>query len=387
MAAFSLTKGGTTFDFELNGEVKQNDNLIGKWSTSNDDANQVVVTDDSGAMTDINVAWRFNQQNQLELLNGDAVLFNFHSQSGVLPGYRMDGGALVVKPNRAGSFIFPLNGEWKLDEKLDMTVSFGALSSTIDGYVEDDRSRFYYKFFPKAGDVDIFTLAFAGQWSGQIEDGKYIMTFTYKQNDQARIFKLPESVMFDKSINQLVYDYEKHGLKRRLQFVGELKISPKCVITYKLDRQQTGAGKDLVAATTLSIGAKLDIDRFNSKLDMTFALMKADGVTNGVSLIIGGSFERNLTGSKLRLDFRYTFVKTDGVVKTNSFSLAGQFKLKDDDLTLVFAFSNDVATRNMTIMFAADQFRLGDFVGNSQVAVRTENGRVKEIRMLFGLAF
>jgi len=386
MAAFSLTKDGQTFDFELNGDVQQGGNPVGKWSTTNDSANQIVVTADNGTKTNFNVAWRFNGQNQLELLNGAAVLFNFHSQSGVLPGYRMDDVALRIKPNRTQSFSFPLNGEWQLDDKFDMTVTFGTVSSTIDGFVEDDRSRFVYKFFPKAGDVDIFSLVFPGAWTGKTEDGKFVMTFTYKQNGVDKTFKLPESVLFDKSINQLVYDYEKNGVKRRLQFVGELKISPKFAITYKLDRQQSGTGKDLVAATTLTIGAKLDMDRFKSKLDLTFVLMKTDGVTPGVSLVIGGSFERNLSGSKLKLDFKYTFIKSDGMVKTNAFSLSGQFKLKDD-LTLVFAFSNDVATRSLNISFAAEQFRLGDFVGNAQLSVSTEGGQVKEIHMLFGIAF
>ena len=67
MAAFSLTKGGKTFDFEPNGEVKRSGNLIGTWSTTNDDSNQLVVTESSGALTNFNVAWRFNPQNQLEV--------------------------------------------------------------------------------------------------------------------------------------------------------------------------------------------------------------------------------------------------------------------------------------------------------------------------------
>jgi hypothetical protein len=386
MAAFSLTKGGKTFDFEPNGEVKRSGNLIGTWSTTNDDSNQLVVTESSGALTNFNVAWRFNPNNQLEVLNGTTVLFNFHSQTGILPGYRLDDVTLRTKPDRTQSFSFPLNGEWTLDEKFDMTVKFGTVSSTIDGYVEDDRSRFVYKFFPKVGDVDIFALVFPGQWNGKNEDGKYVMTFTYKQKGQDKFFKLPESVMFDKSINQIVYDYEKNGVRRRVQFVGELKISPKFVITYKLDRQQSGAGKDLVTSTTLAIGAQLDMERFQSKLDMSFVLMKTDGVTPGISFVIGGSFERNLSGSKLKLDFKYTYVKTGGVVKTNAFSLSGQFKLKND-LTLIFAFSNDVATRSMTVSFATSQFKIGDFVGNAQLSVSTEDGRLKEIHMLFGIAF
>jgi hypothetical protein len=386
MAAFSLTKGGKTFDFELSGEVKRSGSLIGKWATSNDDNNQIVVTEDGGTVTNFAVGWRFNPDNQLELVNNNATLFNFHSQAGVLPLYRLEDASLKIKPDRSKSFSFALNGEWQLDEQFDLTVTFGAVASKIDGFVEDDRSRFVYKFFPKQGTVEIFQLVFAGEWSGKLVDGKYIMTFSYKRNGQARSFTLPESVMFDKSINQLVFDYEKNGVKRRLQFVGELKISPKFVITYKLDRQQAGSGADLVGSTTLTIQAHADMDKFNSKFDLQLTLMKTDGVTPGTTLVVGGTFERNLTGSKLKLGFVYQYQKTGGVVKTNSFTLSGQFKLRDD-LSLVFEFSTDVATRSLTISFAAEQFRLGDFTGNLQLAVSTQGGQLKEIHMLFGIAF
>ncbi len=386
MGAFSLSKSGKVFEFELNGEVKKNGAIIGKWSTSNDDNNHLIVTEDNGTVTSFPVIWKFNKHNQLELIKDDTILVNFHSQTGSLPLYRIVDEWLHIKPDRSKSFEFFLNPDWNLNENLNLTVTFGTVSSTIDGYIEDDRSRFIYKFFPKKGDIEIFQLVFAGLWSGKLEDGKYLMTFNYKRKGQERAFTLPDSVTFDKSINQIVFDYEKHGLRRRLQFAGELKISPKFVISYKLDRQQSGAGKDLVASTTIVIQAKLDMDRFKSKLDMTFVLMKSDGTTPGTKLIIGGTFERDLSGSKLKLGFVYKYEKTGGVVKTNSFTLSGQFKLRND-LTLIWEFSHDVATRSTTVAFAAENFRLGDFTGNLQLSVSTADGRLKEIHMIFGISF
>ncbi len=385
MAGFSLTKGGKTFDFDLTGEVKRNNTRIGLWATSNDDNNQIVVTEDGGAKTAFNVAWQFNKNNQLELHGDDKLLLNFHAQSGIAPEYRLDGVVLKVTPDRSKAFSFPLHAEWSLDKNFDMTAKFGATTSVIDGFIEDDRSRFVYKFFTKKGDVEKYQLVFPGSWTGKNEDGKFIMTFHYQRKGQEQIFTLPESVMFDKTINQLVFDYKKNGLDRRLQFTGELKISPKFVLTYKLDRQQSG-GRELVSATTLAIQATVDMERFNSKLDVSLVLMKQDGVTPGTSLAIGGVFERDLKGSKLKLAFAYKFVKTGGQVKTNSFTLAGQLKLKDET-TLVWEFSNDVAARSLTITFAADQFRLGEFTGNLQLAVSTEAGQLKEVHMLFGLSF
>src|SRR4051812_9333494 len=179
MAVFTMTKNGKTFDFDTSGDVKRNGARIGKWSTSDADDNQIVVTEDSGAVTNLSPNWRFNANNQLEIVDGNNVLLNFHGQPNVIPFFKTDNAVLAVKPDRNKNFSFNLNAEWGMTPGHDLTVKFGTVTSVIDGHVEDNRSRFIYKFFPKAGTVELYTLTFAGSWSGLTNDGKHLVKFSY----------------------------------------------------------------------------------------------------------------------------------------------------------------------------------------------------------------
>lgn len=384
MATFNLTKGGKTYEFDtVSGEVKRDASAFGKWTTSNADDNKLVVTDSGGAQTTFPVAWRFNNKNQLELLDGQTVLVNFHGKSGVIPLYKIEEAVLFVKPDRMQSFGFNLHGEWGMTTGHDLTIKLGSNTSTIDGYVEDNRSRFIYKFLPKAGDVELYTLTFAGSWSASVSDGKQIATFRYTGKKTGE-FALREGVTFDRSVNQLVYDYDKNGKTRRLQFAGELKLGANGTISYKLDRQKSGTGKDLVTSTSFAIQAAFNTEKATGDLELV--LVKSDGTTPGTKLVIGGNFQHDLGGSKLKLAFGYAYEKTSGVVKQNKLVLKGEFLLKNNG-TLVWEFSKDTVTKVTSIIFAANDFRIGELTGNVQLTVRTEGGELKELRMLLGFTF
>lgn len=383
MATFTLNKGGKTFDFDTSGEVKRSGNRIGKWSTSDNDDNKLVVTEDSGTQTSFPVSWRFNKNNQLELLDGGNTLLNFNGQAGLIPLYKIENAVLFVKPDRSKSFGFNLNGEWGMTPGHDLTIKLGSTTSTIDGYVEDNRSQFIYKFLPKAGDVELYTLTFAGSWTSVTTDGKQIATFHYTGRKSGN-FSLPESVMFDRSINQLVYDYDKNGKTRRLQFAGELRLGAKGSITYKLDRQRSGT-KDTVTSTTFSIQAAYKTEKATGDLELV--LLKKDGATPGTSLVIGGNFEHDLGSGRLKLGFRYTYEKSVGVIKENKLILNGEWKLRNNDTTLVWEFSKDSVTKVTAITFGVNDFDIGPFQGNLALAVKTEKGELREIRMLLGFTF
>lgn len=387
MATFSLTKGGKTFDFDTSGEVKRGGNKIGKWTTSNNNDNKLVVTEDSGTQTTFDsITWKFNDKNQLELHDGGTKLLNLHGVNSVIPLYKAEDGALFVKPDRAKGFGFNLNGAWALNASHDLTIKLGTVTSTLDGFVEDHKSRFIYKFFSKAGTAQLFELEFAGRWMSINDDGKQIVKFFYLQNgkEQKVPFALLEGVTFDRSINQLVYDYDKNGMTRRLQFTGELKIGGNGVITYKLDRQKTGTGKDAVTSTTLQIQAAFNTTTASG--DLEFVLVKNDGATPGTKLVIGGNFEKDLSGSKVKLGFRYAYEKSTGGVTENTLALNGEFVLKNNG-TLVWSFSKNTVTKVTTITFAATDFRIGDFIGNLHLEVKTEDGTRKELKMLLGFQF
>jgi hypothetical protein len=382
MATFTLSKSGKTFDFDTSGEVKRNGTRIGKWSTSDNDDNQLVVTDDGGTATKFTVGWRFNKNNQLELFDGANTLLNFNGQAGVIPLYKVENAVLFVKPDRAKSFSFNLNGEWKLTGN-DLSIKLGSTTSVIDGYVEDNRSQFIYKFLPKAGDVELYTLTFAGSWTSVTTDGKQLASFHYT-GKKSGDFTLPESLMFDRSINQLVYEHDKDGKTRRLQFMGELKLGAKGSITYKLDRQKSGT-KDTVASTSFAVQAAYKTEKATGDLELV--LLKKDGTTPGTSLVIGGNFEHDLGSGRLKLGFRYTYEKSVGVIKENKLILNGEWKLKNGDTTLVWQFSKDSVTKVTEITFGVNDFEIGPFQGNLALMVKTESGELREIRMLLGFRF
>jgi hypothetical protein len=384
MAGFTLTKSGKAFDFDINGDVNRSGNKIGKWTTSNTDDNQLIVTEDSGTVTTFSPKWKFNKNNQLELFDGATLLLNLHAQANVVPLYKVEDAVLLVKPDRGQTFGFNLNGEWGMNANHDLTIKLGSETSTIDGFVEDNRSRFIYKFFPKTGTTELYTLTFAGSWSGRTDDGKHLVKFNYMRKGSPAFFSLPEGVMFDRTVNQLVYDYDKNGLTRRIQFAGELRVSSNFVVTYKLDRQKSGSGKDLVSSTTFTLQAKFNADNFSGDLELL--LVKNDGVTPGTRLVVGGHFETTLSGSKLSIGFRYSYEKSSGVVKEQLFSMSGKLILKDNG-TLSWTFSNDAVTHVTTVTFAADEFEIGDFTGSFAFKLVTESGKVKELRMLLGFAF
>ena len=390
MAGFQLTKDGQTFDMDISGSASKAGTKIGTWTTSGDDDNKIVIKPTSGAQITFDVVWKFNDSNQLTIRSGDKEVYNLH-QPGIRPGYDVADNVFKVKPDKSKPFGFDLNGDWAINEAHDLTVTFAGVKSVVDGFVEDDRSRFVYHFFTKTGDQILSRLIFAGKWDHQVNDGDPLMHFrgsrATKVNGQAAtkefVLALPGKVMFDKTINQLVYDYDKKGFTHRLQFAGQLNISSKFVITYKLDAFKSG-NKQLVASTTIEIHAVYNTPKFG--LDLQLTIMKNNGQP-GTTLIIGGHFVKDLGGAKLKVAFSYTFSKSPGQsASAQTINLSGSLKPKDNG-ELTWEFTANTVTRVMTVSFAATDFRLGDVTGNVKLDFKTESGKLVGVHMLFGFAF
>lgn len=390
MAGFQLTKDGQTFDLDISGAVSKAGSKVGSWTTSGDEDNKIVIKPDTGAAIPIEVVWKFNDQNQLTLSSGNKEVYNLH-QPGIRPGYDVVDNIFNVKPDKSKSFMFTLNADWAMDDNHDLTITVGTTKSVIDGFVEDDKSRFIYQFFTKTGDQMLSRLIFAGQWDHKVDDGDPLMHFRGSRKTKINgvastkdfVLELPGKVMFDKTINQLVYDYDKKGFSHRLQFAGQLNISPKFVITYSLDSFKSG-GKQLVAATTIEIHAVYDTPKFGADLQLT--LLK-NNKQPGTTLTIGGNFTKDLGGAKLKVGFSYTYTKVPGQTKpAQALSLSGSLTPFDNG-TLSWTFSADSVTRIMTVSFEAKDFRLGDVMANAKLNFQTESGKLVGVHMLFGFNF
>ena len=254
MPGLQLTKNNETFLIEPLGTVTQNNAAIGKWKT--DATNKIIVTKNDNSSLSFDVSWEFNGDNQL-VVSASGKKFNFTELPANVPRYETRDAVLVVKPNKDQPFAFELRAEWKLSENHDLNVTISGKTSTIDGFVHDPRSRFMFHFSNKKNLLQGSVLGFVGNWSEFVDNGgQPRLKFTYKREAQPDgEFVLPKGVVVDKSMNQLMYEYDKQGKKRRIQLVGTLMISEDFQIRYGLDRQTSADGQQQVASTTFTFNA------------------------------------------------------------------------------------------------------------------------------------
>jgi hypothetical protein len=98
-------------------------------------------------------------------------------------------------------------------------------------------------FFDKgSASLERSILGFRGEWKQDAADALKL-SFKYKRANQTEDeFILPRAVTINRTMNQLMYEYDKKGQKFRLQFMGLLKISDDFVISYELDDQKSQNG-------------------------------------------------------------------------------------------------------------------------------------------------
>src|SRR5918992_2997668 len=254
MPPLQLTKNNDTFVLDPLGTVTINNAPGGKWKT--DQTNKIVVTKTDNTTLSFDVAWEFNSDNQL-VVSAAGKKFNFSEVPANIPRYETRNAVLVVKPNKNKDFSFELHGDWSLSETHDLTITINGKPSTIDGFINDPRSRFMFHFSNKKNMLQSSVLGFVGTWSEFVDPaGQPRLKFVYKRDGQPDgEFVLPKGITIDKSMNQLMYEYDKNGNKRRIQLVGTLMINDDFTIRYGLDRQTSGDGQQQVSRTTFTFGA------------------------------------------------------------------------------------------------------------------------------------
>ena len=162
MRQFALKAEGQSFNCDTDGRVLDSANVIGTWTTTPD--NKIRIIRQVGGETEVPVQWRFNESNQLTLSQGGTVVFTAINTPQGLPRYRLVKNALVVDPDGDGDFEFPLSCRWGMDAAGTLKVSISGIASTLDGFIEDSRSRFRYQFFDKQLANFPSSLVFSGTW-------------------------------------------------------------------------------------------------------------------------------------------------------------------------------------------------------------------------------
>jgi len=382
MAGLQLTKNNETFLIEPLGTVTQNNAAIGKWKT--DATNKIVVTKNDNSTLSFDVSWEFNSDNQL-VVSASGKKFNFTEFPANVPRYETRDAVLVVKPSKDQPFAFELRAEWKLSENHDLNVTINGKTSTIDGFVHDPRSRFMFHFSNKKNLLQGSVLGFVGNWSEFVDNGgQPRLKFTYKRDGQPDgEFVLPKGVVVDKSMNQLMYEYDKQGKKRRIQLVGTLMISEDFQIRYGLDRQTSADGQQQVSSTTFTFNAAFKKQNFTGDLDL--AIKKQDGSIGTTTISISGKFTAVLGSTRLSAGFTFEQNRA-GNKTTTTFGFAGKIEFKQGSIQWAFT-TNNTTTKTITLSVNVD-INIGDSAQlDARLNLAMEGGQLKGITFFLGIAF
>lgn len=377
MATFKLTKDQDTFEFDVLGPVKnQAGQVIGKWNTDNN--NKVVVQKDAGGSVVFeNLVWKFNANNQLVLSTADKEVVNFH-KVGNRPFYETKDAVLLVRPERNNTFSFSLRGEWDLSDKHDLSITINGVTSVLDGFIQDQTGRFMYHFFDKGStSLDRSILGFRGVWKQDAADALKL-SFKYKRANQTEDeFVLPRAVTINRTMNQLMYEYDKKGQKFRLQFMGLLKISDDFVISYELDDQKSQNGDVLSKKTTFTIKAEFDKKDFSGNIE--FKVAKQGGTS---TLSLRGNFTAvHKKGIKLSVGFAFEQVTASGII-SSTFAFNGKIEF-GSGMKVQWTFERNATKTTITI--SASDIRIGDAQIDGSLNIIGENNKFSGIRVLFGI--
>lgn len=383
MPGLQLTKNNDTFIIDPLGTVTINNAPGGKWKT--DQTNKIVVTKNDNSTVSFDVTWEFNSDNQL-VVSAAGKKFNFSEVAANVPRYETRNAVLVVTPKKNGPFSFELRGDWSLSETHDLTITINGKASTIDGFINDPRSRFMFHFSNKKAMLQSSVLGFVGTWSEFVDPaGQPRLKFAFKRDGQPDgEFVLPKGITIDKSMNQLMYEYDKNGNKRRIQFVGTLMISDDFTIRYGLDRQSSGDGQTQVGSTTFSFNAAFTKNNFTGDLDL--AIIKQDGTVGGTTISISGKFTAVIGSTSLLAGFTFEQNRA-GNRTTTTFGFSGKLQFNGNKGSIEWAFTTDnTTTKTITLAINVD-INIGDKQIDARLNLNMEGGQAKGITFFLGVGF
>jgi hypothetical protein len=391
MPGFVLKKNQDTYNFDLSGPVTRNGTAAGSWTTNK--TNQIVVTNGNASPVVFDVGWQFNPDNHLVISSSGTTVFDFNTVPGSQPFYSTLNGVLNVRPTPGQLFTIQLRGDWAVSNDHLLSITINGVKSVIDGFFFDPRSRFMYHFVDKKNQLAASVFGFVGTWESFVDgDGKPRVRFKYQLEPAADgtartgIFELPQGVAINRSNNQLVYQYDKAGQTRQIQFVGTMAISPDFVVTYGIDRQVSGTGAQQVGSTTFTFGAVINKKNFSGDLELM--IKKQDGTVGGSTFAIRGMF-RGVHGSTgVQVGFTFEQVRGGDPLNPNkvttTFGFAGAITMKNGQIQ--FSFASNSATKSVVLTVNVD-IRLGAASLDSSLNITLQNGQVASVKFLLGISF
>lgn len=383
MPGLQLSKNNDNFVLDPLGTVTINNAPGGKWKT--DQTNKILVTKNDNTTVSFDVTWEFNSDNQL-VVSAAGKKFNFNEVPGNVPRYETRDALLVVRPNKNQPFSFELRADWSLSETHDLTITINGKASTIDGFINDPRSRFMFHFSNKKALLQSSVLGFVGTWSEFVDaGGQPRLKFVYKRDGQPDgEFVLPKGITIDKTMNQLMYEYDKNGNKRRIQLVGTLMISDDFTISYGLDRQTSANGQQQVGSTTFTFNAAFKKNNFTGDLDL--AIVKQDGTIGSTTISISGRFTAVMGSTTLLAGFTFEQNRA-GNKKTTTFGFSGKLQFNSNKGSIEWAFTTDnTTTKTITLAINVD-INVGAVQLDARLNLTMEGGQTKGVTFFLGVGF
>jgi hypothetical protein len=379
LTTFQLTSGTNTYEFDMAGGVTRSGNPAGSWSTNA--TNQIVLTSADVSTVVFDVWWAFNDRNQLTIRSQNAEIFNF-ATAGLRNSFSTRDAALLVKPDRLGSFVFTLNGNWQMNPDHNLTFTAGGVTSTLDGFVSDPLGRFIYHFANKDNVLETNVLGFAGLWQSKVDaNGTPLLDFHYQTPSGERIFELPQAVAINRSTNQLTYTYTKGNKNLSIEFQGTLMIGADFEITYVVQRQVSSTGDELVAATTLGFSATITEPNLHGDLQLT--LTKPDGMAGASTLTIGGQCQAVLGKTNLQVGFMFTQTFAGAgnqITRTAAFN--GTLAFNGGQVQWTFS-----ATGTTIDLAVGVDIKLGPVQLDARLNLPMDSGQMAGVTCLLGVSF
>jgi hypothetical protein len=350
MRQFPLEVGSQLLNFDTDGNVSDSAaNVIGRWST---EANAVKLVRSGGAGSETvdMVSFAFNDKNQLVIAQAGKPVFTLVNTPDGLPTYSVDAkNRLVVDPDGDRDFQFTLEALWGLNTDGNLLVSIGGAESVLDGFLDDNNSRFRFGFDDKESPTVPSRLLLKGGWERKAAVANEIRLHFVLDDPtleiKSRPLDLPAAVKVDPSRNHLALVYQsKSKGERRLQFAGSFEIRPNMTLVFRIDDvKDAGLRKSRIEVETIFAW-----DTGTGSLQ--FFVGKESG--KGVQKIeVGGALKAQLKGGTLEWTFAYRKATAGG---TTTLALATQLSFVSDKGKLLISYMQDGKVKQFDISGQVD---------------------------------
>ena len=353
MRQFALKANGQTFNCDTDGRVMDSANVIGTWTTTPD--NKIRITPQTGDVIEVPVQWRFNESNQLTLNQGGTVVFTAINTPQGLPRYRLVKNVLVVDPDGDGDFEFSLSCRWGMDSTGNLKLSISGVSSILDGFIEDSRSRFRFQFYDKTLANFPSSLVFSGAWERITKAGDDRSIQLHFKLDDPTLedpgspLNLPQAVKVDPARNHLVLVYQSGNYgERRLEFQGAVEIKPNWTVSFKIADSKEGG----VKKSRIDVETTFEWDHAQGKLALFVGREKKLGAQ---VIEVGGALQAQLKNGSLAWTFAYRN-STAGGLSLMTIATSVEFTFENNAIWLEYTQAGKSRKINITAKLVQDNF-------------------------------